>query len=93
MKNNPISTKQAQKNGMSTNNSEITQKSTTKVGLPSTHIVWFITILSLVIVLPSLIALILPSCDEGSLQVKAWGFEYQLTKKGSCSSQSTMTRK
>lgn len=93
MKTNPISTKQAQKNGMSTSNSEIPQKSAAKVGLPSKHIIWFITILSLGIVLPSLIALILPSCDEGSLQVKVWGFEYQLTKKGSCSSQPEITRK
>ncbi len=33
----------------------------------------------------SLFALVIPSCDEGSLNVKLWAFEYQLTKKGSCS--------
>ena len=33
----------------------------------------------------SLFALVTPSCDEGSLSVKLWAFEYQLTKKGSCS--------
>ena len=93
MTNDQISAKQVQKDGMPTNNSEATQKSAAKVVLSSGHIAWFIAFLSLGIVLPSLTALVSPSCDEGSLQLKGWGFEYQLTKKGSCSSKSEITQK
>lgn len=92
MANNTVPTKQFQKNDMSMSNFQTFKESAFKVGLSPGRFAWFITILSLGIVLPSLTALVSPSCDEGSLQLKAWGFEYQLTKKGSCNSRSEITR-
>lgn len=42
-------------------------------------------VLSAIAIGASLFALVIPSCNEGSLNVKLWAFEYQLIKKGSCS--------
>lgn len=54
--------------------------------LPSNQTSWFLILLVLVTVAPSLIALVFPSCNDGSLHLKVWALEYQLTKKGSCAS-------
>ena len=43
-------------------------------------------VLSALVIGASLFALVIPSCNEGSLNLKLWAFEYQLTKKGRCSS-------
>lgn len=40
-----------------------------------------IILLASVTVLPSLVTLIIPSCDEGLLRMKIWAFEYQPTHK------------
>lgn len=60
---------------------------TAKKNSHSGQVYIFITsaILTSVAIGASLFALVTPSCDEGALSVKLWAFEYQLTKKGSCS--------
>lgn len=55
-----------------------------KKTLPPSSFAWLLIFLSLTIVIPSLVAITTPNCGEGSLMVKLWGFEYQLTKKGHC---------
>lgn len=92
MAKNTISTEQAQKNNVSIKDSQTTIENALKVFSSPSQIAWLLIFLSLGIVLPSLATLILPSCGEGSLQLKGGNFEYQLTKKGSCNSRSEITQ-
>lgn len=71
-----------------------TAKSSGIIPLNSLHtgqFTWPLIFLSLLTVPPSLVALVVPSCDEGALRVKLWAFEYQLTKKGNCKSSPELT--
>jgi hypothetical protein len=45
-------------------------------------------LLTLVVILLSLVVLVIPSCNEVSVQVRFWGFGYQLIKKSNCSASS-----
>ncbi len=65
--------------------SEKSSLSFAKLPLPPNQSIWLLILLTLTIVAPSLMALTFPSCGEGSLSLKGWGLEYQLTKKGGCS--------
>lgn len=38
-------------------------------------------------IIPSLVLLLMPSCNEVSLHIKFWGFDYQLVRKESCNTQ------
>jgi len=82
--------KQPQDDDMSTN------QPTTSLGnalnlLPPNQTAWFLSLVAVIFALSHL-ALTVPSC-EGSLLLKGWGVEYQLTKKGNCSPSPETTQK
>lgn len=56
-----------------------------KASQPGRNIFTIAAALTAIAIGASLFALVIPSCDEGSLNVKLWAFEYQLIKKGRCS--------
>ncbi|QLE46578.1 hypothetical protein FD723_40930 (plasmid) [Nostoc sp. C052] len=68
-------------------------KNASKKTLPPGLFLWLLILLSLTIVAPSLVAITTSSCGEGSVSVKLWEFEYQLTKKGDCGSLTEQSHK
>ena len=91
MANNTTPAKQPQKDDTSTDNPATTKEHTSFIPSPSLKVSWLPILVVLVTVALSLYALTVRTC-EGSLSLKGWGLEYQLTKKGSCSPTSELSQ-